>query len=612
MKRKFLLAFLSLTAMVGWADPVEVEVTLSADQTIEGYLTANSIDESTVTKLTLNGKWAYADALFIYQHLANLEELDMSAMEMAASAGSTSVTVANGEGTRNLECVARIVPNALCMGKTKLTTVKLPNVSGKNVTQIGHSSFANCTALTSIDLGGNGNFSAIGACAFYGCSSLTAIDLSFMNTSANNGIGRSAFANCTSLTTVSFPANKANGPKLIDGNAFNGCTALTAIALPNSVQSIGQNAFGVCTKLASVTLPDNANFTAIAPFTFTRCSALQDITLPATITSVGKGAFGASGLRRMTVLSATPPTCDVSDAANPPFLSIRNNIFALTLAGEAVGHEADYRDADGWNYLMAKSLIEDDTQMAGQTNGSANWDFGTLAASSGVRAYVQRTFTDGWNTLVLPFSASAEVVKDALGDGVELATLDRVEGDNLVFHTTDVIEEGVPVIVHGITLASGQKQMLFRGSFTDMANVYVFNGVDISKNNPTVINQVKDGITFTGSMVKKDVTLTNGYFLQNGNLYAAGSDTYKTKGFRAWFQTTSGSRALTFSIDGGETTSIENIDHSTLNIEHSTLNIEHCYDLQGRRISTANGQWSTVNGQLKKGLYIVNGKKVVY
>ena len=31
------------------------------------------------------------------------------------------------------------------------------------------------------------------------------------------------------------------------------------------------------------------------------------------------------------------------------------------------------------------------------------------------------------------------------------------------------------------------------------------------------------------------------------------------------------------------------------------------YDLSGRRI----GQWSMINGQLKPGLYIVNGKKIV-
>ena len=33
------------------------------------------------------------------------------------------------------------------------------------------------------------------------------------------------------------------------------------------------------------------------------------------------------------------------------------------------------------------------------------------------------------------------------------------------------------------------------------------------------------------------------------------------------------------------------------------------YDLSGRKV--ANGQWSMFNVQLKKGIYIVNGKKVV-
>lgn len=50
------------------------------------------------------------------------------------------------------------------------------------------------------------------------------------------------------------------------------------------------------------------------------------------------------------------------------------------------------------------------------------------------------------------------------------------------------------------------------------------------------------------------------------------------------------------------TTGIENIQHSTFNLQPSTLDIPHYYDLQGRRMDSV---------QLKKGLYIVNGKKVV-
>lgn len=596
MRRTFLLTVFAALGLGGWAQ-TEVSYTLGTT-TLEQQLADAGISESAVKKLTLAGTWQSEDAWYIHENFANLEELDMSALTLAAVSSTENVTVANNEGTRSFQSAARYVPNGFCMGKTHLVTVKLPHSKsgGQNVTDIGHSSFANCTALTSIDLGDNGNFNSVGACAFFGCTSLESIDFSFMNRETNNGIGRSAFANCTSLASVAFPANASKGPQAIGDNCFNGCKALTSFTCPNSVRTIGQNAFGVCDNLASVTLPDNAYFTAIAPFAFTRCSKLTTISIPATVTSVGKGAFGASGLRSITVNSATPPTCDVSNAAQYPFLSIRNNIFVMNFAGEAIGHEADYRAADGWNYLMAKSLIEDDTQMAGQTNGTANWDFGTLAAGSGVRAYVQRTFTDGWNTLVLPFSASADVVKAALGSNVELATLDREEDGNLVFHTTDVITEGVPCIVRNITIPAGTTSMLFRGSFTDMENVYVFDGVDISKNNPTVTAQTKGNIVFNGTFKKQDVTLTKGYFLQNGNLFAAQSgETYKTKAFRAWFvDNSAGARALTFSVDGGLATSIEALDVQP-EVNGSV------YDLQGRRVS-----------QPAKGLYIVNGKKVIF
>jgi hypothetical protein len=52
-----------------------------------------------------------------------------------------------------------------------------------------------------------------------------------------------------------------------------------------------------------------------------------------------------------------------------------------------------------------------------------------------------------------------------------------------------------------------------------------------------------------------------------------------------------------------DNTGIETIDNGQLIIDNSI------YDLSGRKV--ANGQWSMVNGQLKKGIYIQNGKKTV-
>jgi hypothetical protein len=52
----------------------------------------------------------------------------------------------------------------------------------------------------------------------------------------------------------------------------------------------------------------------------------------------------------------------------------------------------------------------------------------------------------------------------------------------------------------------------------------------------------------------------------------------------------------------GETTEIAQIENGKLKIDNSV------YDLQGRRV---NGQWSMVNRQLKKGVYVKDGRKVV-
>lgn len=48
-----------------------------------------------------------------------------------------------------------------------------------------------------------------------------------------------------------------------------------------------------------------------------------------------------------------------------------------------------------------------------------------------------------------------------------------------------------------------------------------------------------------------------------------------------------------------------------VNSQLSTPNSQLFYDLQGRKCSTVNGQRSMVNGQLPKGIYIIDGKKII-
>ena len=61
------------------------------------------------------------------------------------------------------------------------------------------------------------------------------------------------------------------------------------------------------------------------------------------------------------------------------------------------------------------------------------------------------------------------------------------------------------------------------------------------------------------------------------------------------------STVFTLEYDGGPVTGINDV-------QRSTLNAQRIYDLQGRRIDV---QRSTLNAQRTKGLYIINGKKVL-
>ena len=162
---------------------------------------------------------------------------------------------------------------------------------------------------------------SIGECAFCECNGLTSISIPASVTS----IGAEAFNDCKKLTTVSIPANVTT----IGEEAFNN-TALTSIEIPASVTSIGNGVFNDCEKLTSITVAEgNANYsndtngvlfnkdkttlikypegnnadsyeipasvTSICEKAFAGCEDLETVTLPANLTSIGNEAFRYCG-----------------------------------------------------------------------------------------------------------------------------------------------------------------------------------------------------------------------------------------------------------------------------------------------------------------------------
>lgn len=60
-----------------------------------------------------------------------------------------------------------------------------------------------------------------------------------------------AFADCTGLTS----AEIGKGIKIIDGNAFKGCTSLTSVKIPDSLTDIRSEAFYGCSAMEEFTIP---------------------------------------------------------------------------------------------------------------------------------------------------------------------------------------------------------------------------------------------------------------------------------------------------------------------------------------------------------------------
>ncbi|MCF0198307.1 MAG: hypothetical protein HUK02_03145 [Bacteroidaceae bacterium] len=192
----------------------------------------------------------------------------------------------------------------------------------------------------------------------------------------------------------------------------------------------------------------------------------------------------------------------------------------------------------------------------------------------------QRTFphTD-WQAWYVPFSIGASQFESAL-TLVGSVTQDGVT--NLVFQTVEgELQANTPYLVKPVEQTSTYLQ--------GMTNVTLYAAP------ATDGATVTDAFTLTGTYQgKNDMRTTNAYALSDGLFKRAKSDEAVLKPFRVYLTATAEGEApaqLGVVLDD-EVDAIESVRGTEL---------LDCYDLQGRRVQLP-----------AKGLYIVNGKKVLY
>ena len=341
--------------------------------------------------------------------------------------------------------------------------------------------------------------------------------------------------------------------KNIGDYAFYSCSGLTSVTIGNSVTSIGSNAFSSCSGLTSVTIPNSV--TSIGASAFSGCSGLTSVTIPNSVTSIGNTAFyECSGLTSVSIGNS------VTSVGSRAFASCNN----LTDV-----------------YCYAENVPTTNTD-AFKSSNIENVSLHVLAASidaykaaepwSGFKEIVALTVpvtisSSGWSTFshgtALDFSEitglTAYVVTKTTNTSVTLSPVTEVPANTgVILQGTAGQQYDIPYIASAEAPATNLLQAAVTATPVNANEVYV----------------LKDG-AFHLVTAASTVPAGKAYLLA-GDVPSADA------------------RPLTFEI-GEEMTGIEKVQE-----EGFTGNDAGIYNLQAQRIA-----------QPAKGLYIINGKKVI-
>lgn len=276
------------------------------------------------------------------------------------------------------------------------------------------------------------------------------------------------------------------------------------------------------------------------------------------------------------------------------------------------------------NLQIKGFALRTDMNDDGTINGSDNLlvldENKTLAVTksyTGAKMLLHRTFTKnadndkkGWNSIILPVDMTAAQVKEAFGEGVQMAEFDRLENNWIKFSTVDVAADGVvlhkntPYIIYPTKEPLGNYSYTIDG-VTEILNghVYVANGINYDDQTSELTHKVNGGgMTYTGSYDSKTVVSADSYMFSKGDLVHTNKE-HTVKAYRCWLKEDAHSgRMLMFSLDGNGLDGTTGIHVIEENKQNTNTGI---YNLGGVRMNTNNVD------KLPKGVYVVNNKVVV-
>lgn len=236
---------------------------------------------------------------------------------------------------------------------------------------------------------------------------------------------------------------------------------------------------------------------------------------------------------------------------------------------------------------------------------------------TGAKMLLHRTFTKsadndkkGWNSIILPVDMTAVQVKEAFGEGVQMAEFDRLDNNWIKFSTVNVAADGVvlhkntPYIIYPTKEPLGNYSYTIDGVTKILdGHVYVANGINYDDQTSNLTHTVNGGgMTYTGSYSNPTAVSKNSYMFSKGDLVHTNKD-HTVKAYRCWLKDDMHTgRMLMFSLDGNGLDGTTGIHVIEENKQNTNTGI---YNLGGVRMNTNNVD------KLPKGVYVVNNKVVV-
>ena len=314
--------------------------------------------------------------------------------------------------------------------------------------------------------------------------------------------------------------------------------------------------------------------------------------LTATTLQATQAGLTANAVYKVTAWVRVQESTAGSKIADGVTLQVGDGSAVDVSAGEKIGETKRYigeysafgkTDANG--NLTIKFVVADGSNISWLAFKNLNYEAVTVdnitiaedaktapTASEYANVTLNRAFNAGWNAVCLPFATPAF-------DGAEIAEFDGEEanGDNvtLKFKKVGAFEANKPYLVY----------------FPDVVSGKVFEGVAVA---PAEVKAEGNAFDFMGTYVVSSVDAGN--WVVSGGALKKASAAISLKPTRTYFTPkTSGARIAGFTIDGIEATGISTI------FTDETNTTDGVYNLQGQK----------VNGKMHKGIYIVNGKKVI-